>query len=165
MAGLLRKIVRAVTAKPAPPPLQAGSEAPPFSLQDHEGRTVRLGDLKGRKVLLWFFPKADTPGCTAQGCALRDRFRDFESRGIVILGASFDDQAANRSFAEKFEFPFPLLCDTERKVGLSYRACADASAGHPRRMTYLIDERGVISHVLPDVDPRTHADLVLSMLG
>jgi len=164
MVGLLRKIVRAVTAKPAAPPLQAGSEAPPFSVLDHQGRTVCLSDLRGRKVVLWFFPKADTPGCTAQGCALRDRIREFESRGVVVLGASFDDQAANRSFADKFTFPFPLLCDTDRKLGLAYRACTDTSAGHPRRMTYLIDERGVISHVLPDVDPRTHADLVLSML-
>jgi peroxiredoxin Q/BCP len=165
MAGLLRKIVRAVTAKPAAPPLQAGSQAPPFSVPDHQGHTVRLEDLRGRKVVLWFFPKADTPGCTAQGCALRDHVREFESRGVVILGASFDDQAANRAFAEKFAFPFPLLCDTDRKLGLAYRACTDASAGHPRRMTYLIDERGVISHVLPDVDPGTHADRVLSMLG
>ena len=162
--SVLRRILGRDSGEPAKL-LEPGAAAPDFSVTAHDGSTVRLRDLRGRTVVLWFFPKADTPGCTTQGCGLRDRHPDFEPLGAVILGASFDPPAANRAFAEKFGYPFLLLCDTDRSLGLAYGACDRPDAGHARRITYVIDPQGRIAHVLPKVDPATHTALVLSLLG
>lgn len=142
-----------------------GSPAPDFRGTAHDGTTVSLGDFRGRTLLLWFYPRADTPGCTKEGCDLRDGFAELGRRGVAVVGCSFDDVPANRAFAEKFAFPFPLLCDTDRRIGLAYGACARPDAGHPQRISYLIDAKGVVRACLEKVDPATHAAEILSRLG
>lgn len=100
-----------------------------------------------------------------QGNGFRSQYAEFESRGVVILGASFDDQAANRAFAGKFDYPFALLCDTDRKLGMAYGAADKPDAGYAKRITYVIDEGGIIRHVLPKVDPTTHTADVLKLVS
>src|SRR5208282_1549103 len=95
------------------PMLNAGDLAPDFTLLTHEGQPLSLSSLRGHKVLLWFYPKADTPGCTAEGCSLRDQYSYYEENHIVVLGVSFDNVEDNAAFVKKFNFPFTLLCDTE----------------------------------------------------
>jgi len=145
--------------------LEAGTAAPGFRATAHDGSVVALGDLRGRKVVLWFYPKADTPGCTIEGKGFCSAHADFESRGVVILGVSFDDRAANAAFAEKFAFPYPLLCDTDRRIGMAYGACDSPGAKHARRITYVIDEHGIIRHALPKVDPATHLTEILALVS
>ncbi|MFN7133963.1 MAG: peroxiredoxin, partial [Myxococcales bacterium] len=112
-------------------------------------------------VVLWFFPKADTPGCTAEGCSFRDLKAEFEKKNAVILGASFDTAAENRAFAEKFHFNFPLLCDTDRALGLAYGAADSRDAPNARRIGVVIDPEGKIKEYLPKVDARTYPTDVL----
>lgn len=141
--------------------LQPGDEAPSFRVKDHEGNEVALEDFRGKKVLLWFYPKADTPGCTIEGRALRDKYDEIQALGLVVLGVSFDTPEENKAFAEKYSFPFPLLCDTERELGLAFGACDDKGAEYARRISYVIDEEGRIAFAYPKVTPTTHADEVI----
>ena len=135
--------------------LKPGDTAPHFEVQDHEGKTVRLQDFRGKTVVLWFYPKADTPGCTAEGCSFRDLDADFKAKNAVILGVSFDTAAENAAFAKKFHFNFPLLCDTSRKLGLDYGACDDATAANAKRIGIVIDGTGKVKSYFPKVDART----------
>ncbi|MFN2425008.1 MAG: peroxiredoxin [Candidatus Binatia bacterium] len=162
MAGFLRRLLGG--GSPAPRLLEVGSPAPDFRVPAHDGSMVSLGDLRGRKVVLWFYPKADTPGCTTEGKGFCSAHADFEARGTTVLGISFDDCAANAAFAEKFGFPYQLLCDTGREIGMAYGACDSRDAKHARRITYVIDEHGTIRHALPKVDPATHTTEVLALL-
>jgi peroxiredoxin Q/BCP len=162
MLGKLRKLLGGSPA--APKMLDPGTPAPDFRVQTHDGRTISLADLRGSKVVLWFYPKADTPGCTVEGKGLCTQQAAFDSLGAVILGVSFDAAPANKAFAEKFGFQYPLLCDTDRRIGMAYGACDSPSAGHARRISYVIDESGTIRHALANVDPATHADEVLGLL-
>lgn len=141
-----------------------GTPAPDFTLPDQDGNHLSLADLRGTKVVLYFYPKADTPGCTVEGKGLCAEYDKFESRGVRILGVSFDSVAENRAFAEKFGFQYPLLCDTKREIGLAYGACDSADAKNARRISYVIDEKGIIRHVLPKVDPQTHTREMLELL-
>lgn len=134
--------------------LKAGDVAPDFTVSDHSGKTHTLSQYRGKSVVLWFYPKADTPGCTAEGCAFRDYKAEYEKKNAVILGISFDTPAENKAFAEKFHFNFPLLSDTERKVGLAYGACDDASAPNARRAGIIIDPQGKVKAYYPKVDAR-----------
>ncbi len=145
--------------------LAVGSAAPDFSVRAHDGRIVSLRDLRGKKVVLWFYPKADTPGCTIEGKGLCSEYAGFAARGVEILGVSFDSQAENKAFAVKFGFPYALLCDTERKLGMAYGACDRPDARNARRITYVIDENGMIRQVLPKVNPDTHTAELLALLG
>ena len=166
MAKLLRKLMRRLLGDSTPARLlEVGSAAPDFRVSAHDGTTVSLSGLRGRKVVLWFYPKADTPGCTVEGKGFCSAHADFEARGVTILGVSFDDRAANAAFAGKFGFPYPLLCDTDRKLGMAYGACDSPDVRHARRITYVIDEQGTIRHVLPNVDPATHTAEVLALVG
>ncbi len=144
--------------------LKPGDEAPDFALMTHEGKPLRLLSLRGNKVLLWFYPQAGTPGCTAEGCSLRDNYEYYQENNIVVLGVSFDSVEDNAAFAHKFNFPFALLCDTERKVGLAYGACDSPKAAYAERISYLIDEQGRILRVYAQVDPRVHGAEVLADL-
>jgi len=144
--------------------LKAGDSAPDFTLATHQGKPLSLSSLRGRKILLWFYPQAGTPGCTAEGCSIRDQYEYYRDNDIVVLGVSFDSVEDNAAFANKFGFPFTLLCDTERKVGLAYGACDSPKAAYAERISYVIDEQGKILRVYPQVDPRIHAAEVLADL-
>src|SRR5688500_13557846 len=114
--------------------LKPGDAAPDFATTDERGNVVRLADFRGKTVVLWFYPKADTPGCTREGCAFRDLAAEFAAKDAVILGVSFDTPEENRSFAQKFGFKFPLLCDVDRELGLAYGACETPEEGYARRI-------------------------------
>lgn len=148
----------------APAKFARGAVAPEFVATDETGTTHRLADYRGRHVLLWFYPKADTPGCTTQGCGLRDAFARFEERGVAVLGVSVDDATANGAFREKHGLPFPLLCDTERTLGLAYGACEAADARAHRRIAVLIDGDGKVVQLWSKVDPKTFAATALAAL-
>ena len=144
--------------------LKPGDNAPDFTAVTHEGKPLSLSSLRGNKILLWFYPQAGTPGCTTEGCSLRDNYNYCQENNIVVLGVSFDPIEDNAAFAKKFSFPFALLCDTDRKVALAYGACDNPKAAYAERISYVIDERGVILRVYPQVDPRIHAAEVLADL-
>ncbi len=141
--------------------LKAGDTAPDFTLTTHEGKPLTLSSLRGRKVLLWFYPMASTPGCTAEGRGFRDQQNYFDEYNIQVLGISFDSVEDNAAFAERNSFKFPLLCDVDRKVGLAFGAASDLKARAPARVSFLIGENGVILHAYDRVNPRDHAGQVL----
>ena len=141
-----------------------GDVAADFSATDHLGRTVRLADCRGKTVVLWFFPRADTPGCTAEGCSFRDLAADYAKKNALIFGVSVDGQEANAAFAKKFHFTFALLCDTDRSLGLAYGACDDAKAATHRRVGVVIDPAGKIAQYFAKVDAKTFPTELLSSL-
>jgi len=138
--------------------LKLGAPAPAFALQDHNGKTVTSASLAGKRVLLWFYPKADTPGCTAEGQGFCARMPEL-SDGMVVLGVSFDGVDDNRAFAEKHAFPFGLLCDTDRAMSMAYGAAASAKDEYPERITYVIDADGDIewAEKVGDIEAHVHA--------
>jgi dipeptidyl aminopeptidase/acylaminoacyl peptidase/peroxiredoxin len=144
--------------------LQRGAPAPQFAVRDETGTERRLADYAGKRVLLWFYPRADTPGCTRQGCGLRDQWHDFEQRGVAVLGVSTDPVAANASFRQKLGLPFPLLCDTDRAMAVAYGAADDAKAKYARRIAVLIGADGRVEQVWSKVDPDTFAATALAAL-
>lgn len=144
--------------------LTVGDTAPDFSVKSHQGTDVSLKGLRGKNVILYFYPKADTPGCTAQGCGLRDRITKFEDKNTVVLGVSFDTVAENKAFAEKYKFPFLLLCDTEKKMGLAYGAIKTGEDKYPSRIGYVIDPSGKIKGAYPKVDANAFPDQMLAAL-
>jgi peroxiredoxin Q/BCP len=162
-AGNRRGRARGAAAEAAPK-LQRGAKAPDFALADQAGKQHTLADYRGKHVLVWFYPKADTPGCTAQGCGLRDEFAEFERRGVVVLGVSVDDAAANAAFQQKHDLPFPLLCDSKRTMGMAYGACDSADARAHRRIAVLLDGTGKVVQVWQRVDPKAFAASALAAL-
>jgi peroxiredoxin Q/BCP len=142
--------------------LKEGDAAPEFTLQSDSGAPLSLSNFRGKKVLLWFFPEADTPGCSLEGRGFRDHQEYFDENNIQIVGISFDDVDRNAAFAKKYDFKFPLVCDTNRKVALAYAACSDARAQSAERISFLIDEDGKIARVYDQVDPRDHPAKVLA---
>ncbi|MGP0628349.1 peroxiredoxin [Nitrospina sp. 32_T5] len=144
--------------------LQVGTEAPDFLVNDHNGNRVTLKDLRGQKVILWFFPKADTPGCTMEGQGFRDAFDQFKQKNTVILGVSLDNEADNKAFAEKFNFPYPLLCDVGREISLAYQAIKSKDDQYASRITYVIDENGKIVEAIDQVDTKNHANDLCSRI-
>ena len=144
--------------------LEKGSVAPEFKVKSHFGKEVSLKDFKGKNVVLWFYPKADTPGCTAEGCGFRDRQTQFNEKNAVLLGVSFDTVQENEKFAKKFGFEFTLLCDTNREIGTAYGACATKDDKHANRIAYVIGTDGKISQVYAKVDAKTFPETVLATL-
>ncbi len=149
--------------------LEVGDKAPDFKTTDQEGKPVSLADFRGKKVVLYFYPKDDTPGCTKEACAFRDGFADYRKRGIEVLGVSADSEKSHKKFAEKFHLPFRLLADTERKIVKDYGAWGEKSLYGRlfkgiHRITYLIDEKGKIAAVWPKVKPAEHAQEILASL-
>ncbi len=141
--------------------VEEGKPAPDFALESDAGETVRLSELRGKPVVLYFYPKDGTPGCTTQACALRDSYDEFRRRGIEILGVSPDGVDSHVGFREKYGLPFTLLADTELEVTRAYGVLRE-DAPYPDRSTFVIDENGVVTAVLHQVDPTTHADDVLA---
>ncbi|MHB8381215.1 MAG: peroxiredoxin [Candidatus Binataceae bacterium] len=144
--------------------LKVGDRAPEFILPAHDGRIISSADLRGRKVLLWFYPAASTPGCTVEGRGFRDHQCYYDENEIQIVGVSFDTVEDNAAFAHNNDFKFPLLSDVAREAALAYGACADSNASSPERVSFLIDEDGLIARVYAQVDPRDHPARVLAEL-
>ena len=137
--------------------LEKGTKAPNFSVKDHNGNTVSLADFSGKKIVLWFYPKADTPGCTIEGKGFRDDYEKFTEKNTVILGVSLDNEADNKAFAEKFNFPYPLLCDVNHEIALAYKAVKGSQDEYASRISYVIDESGNILEAISQVDTKTHS--------
>ena len=147
-----------------------GGQAPDFELQSDSGETVRLSALRGKQVVLYFYPKDDTPGCTTQACGIRDQYADFERAGAVVLGVSPDSVERHVKFKEKYGLPFPLLADPEHEVAELYGVWGERSyMGKTymgiRRSTFLIGADGRLERALYDVKPAAHAEDVLGILA
>ena len=150
--------------------LEIGMKAPDFTLPDKDGTPVTLSSLRGRKVVVFFFPKDNTPGCTRQACAFAANLTEFEKRGITVIGISKDSVASHVKFAEKYGLPFILLADPDRVAIEAYGVWQEKKmAGKVGmgvvRTTFLIDEEGNIAAVMPKVKPDTNAAEILAMLG
>lgn len=149
--------------------LSAGDKAPAFSLNDGEGRKVKLADFKGKKVVLYFYPRDMTPGCTKEACAFRDDISEFKKRDIVVLGVSTDDEKTHTKFTEKYELNFPLLADTGHEVADAYGVWQEKNmygkkVWGVKRVTFIIDEKGRIAHVFNKVKPEEHSREVIDVL-
>ena len=138
--------------------LQPGADAPEFLVNDHNGNKINLKDFLGKKIVLWFYPKADTPGCTMEGQGFRDDFKKFQQKDIQIFGVSLDNENDNKAFAEKFSFPYPLLCDVDREVALSYQAVSSKEDQYAARISYVIGEDGKILESIENVDTKNHSN-------
>ena len=138
--------------------LQPGTEAPAFSINDHNGNSINLKDYLGKKIVLWFYPKADTPGCTMEGQGFRDDFKKFEEKGILVFGVSLDNEKDNKAFAEKFSFSYPLLCDVNKDIALAYHAVKSADDQYAARISYVIGEDGKILESIESVDTKNHSN-------
>jgi peroxiredoxin Q/BCP len=150
--------------------IEQGQQAPDFELPDQDGESLRLSDLRGRPVVLYFYPKADTPGCTTQACGIRDHRPDYEAAGAVVLGVSPDSVKAVKKFSDKQSLNFSLLADEDHAVCELYGVWAEKSMygrtfWGALRSTFIIDPEGTVSHVIPKVSPKTHDDEVLKLLG
>jgi peroxiredoxin Q/BCP len=146
--------------------IKEGDAAPDFEARDSRGNNVRLSDLRGRKVVLYFYPKDDTPGCTKEACSFRDSFAEFGRRRIEVLGVSTDDERSHRKFAEKFSLPFTLLADTDHALADAYGVYGEKQFMGRKymgvsRKTFLIDEEGRVRKVFDKVKVDEHADEVL----
>jgi thioredoxin-dependent peroxiredoxin len=150
--------------------IEKGHQAPDFELPDQDGTPVRLSELRGRRVVLYFYPRADTPGCTTQACGIRDHAADYDAAGAVVLGVSPDTVAAVKRFHDKQSLGFTLLADEDHAVAERYGVWAEKSMyGRTSfgnlRTTFILDEAGVVRHVIPKVSPKTHDDVVLAALA
>lgn len=149
--------------------MQAGSPAPAFSLPDQDGKTVSLADLKGRWVVLYFYPRDDTPGCTKEACAFRDHFAEFKKQGVIVLGVSTDSAKSHDKFIAKYQLPFTLLVDDEKKIVEAYGVWGEKSFLGKKylgthRVTFLVGPDGRIRKVWPKVKPERHVPEVLAAL-
>jgi peroxiredoxin Q/BCP len=150
--------------------LKEGAAAPVFSGKDQDGKTVKLEDFKGEKVILYFYPKDDTPGCTAEACNLRDNYKSLLSRGFAILGVSPDDEKSHDKFKTKYTLPFSLIADPDAKIIKAYKAWGEKNMYGKKyegvlRTTYVIDETGKILKIFSKVDTKDHTRQILEALG
>jgi peroxiredoxin Q/BCP len=143
--------------------------APEFTMTDQDGKTRALSDFKGKKVILYFYPKDNTPGCTKEACGFRDHFAEFRQLGVEILGVSIDPVKSHKSFVQKYELPFTLLADTDKHLVEAYGVWGEKKLYGKKymgtnRVTYLIDEAGKIAAVFSTVKPDKHAEELLAVL-
>lgn len=146
--------------------LEVGAKAPSFETIDQDGNAVKLDDFKGKKLVLYFYPKDDTPGCTKEACAFRDNLPKFDKLNVEVLGVSVDNQKKHKKFADKYELPFKLLVDEEKIIVQAYKVWGlKKMMGREymgtNRVTYIIDENGKIMKVYPKVKPEKHAEEIL----
>lgn len=150
--------------------LEPGDKAPAFALEDQNGEKVKLSDLKGETVVVYFYPRADTPGCTTQACGIRDRSGEYADAGAKVIGISPDEVSEIAKFAGKFDLEFTLLADPDHAVAEKYGAWGEKSMYGKKYMgvlrnTYIVDAKGKVAKVLPKVQPKKHDDLVLKALA
>jgi thioredoxin-dependent peroxiredoxin len=150
--------------------IEEGKPAPDFELASDSGDTVKLSELRGKPVVLYFYPKDDTPGCTTQACGIRDVYGEFQRAGAVVLGVSPDDETSHVKFRQKYELPFALLADTDHRVAEDYGVWGEKTyQGRTymgvNRSTFVIAPDGTVKKVMRNVKPATHADDVLAALG
>ena len=138
-------------------------KAPEFTAQITSGKTIHLHDYKGKKVVLYFYPKDDTPGCTVEACGLRDQYAKIRELNAEVLGVSVDSTDSHQKFTTKFNLPFPLVADPDKKITKAYGVLNDKS-GNSRRVTFIIDEQGNIARVFETVKPDQHPQEVLEAL-
>jgi len=146
--------------------LKKGDQAPNFSAKDQDGTTHNLSDYKGKKLVVFFYPKANTPGCTAEACDLRDNFSRFEANNYALLGVSADNAKAQSNFKNKYEFPFPLLADEDKLVIQAFgvwgpKKFMGKEYDGIHRTTFVIDEKGIIEEVISEVKTKVHASQIL----
>ncbi|MEI8135163.1 MAG: thioredoxin-dependent thiol peroxidase [bacterium] len=150
--------------------LEVGDKAPDFSGIDENGAKVSLKDFKGKKVVLYFYPKDNTSGCTAEACDFRDSYSRIKRKGVILLGASPDNEKSHQKFKTKYELPFPLIADTEKVIANAYGVWQEKSMYGRKymgivRSTFVIDEKGKLIAVFPKVKVAGHVDEVLGVLG
>ena len=148
-------------------PLKVGDKVPAFSVSDDQGNTQSLSDYAGKKLIVFFYPKANTPGCTAEACDLRDHYKELQAAGYSLLGVSADSEKKQRNFSEKYDFPFPLLADEEKEVinafgvwGLKKFMGREYDGIH--RMTFIVNEKGIVERVIEKVKTKEHAAQILN---
>ena len=156
-------------SKAASAGVKVGQKAPDFTALNDTGQKVKLSDLKGKKIVLYFYPKDDTPGCTVEACAFRDGIDEIKSRGAVVLGVSVDSVESHKKFKNKFDLNFPLLSDADKAIVQAYGTWKEKSMYGKKfmgieRTTFIIDEQGRISHIFPKVKVDEHYDQVLDAL-
>jgi peroxiredoxin Q/BCP len=149
--------------------IKIGQKAPDFNVLNNKGEKVKLSDFKGKKVVLYFYPKDDTPGCTKEACSFRDGIAELKKLGAVVLGVSVDSVDSHKKFIDKFELNFPLLADTDKKMVEAYGTWKEKSMYGKKymgieRTTFIIDEQGKISHIFPKVKVDEHYDEVIEAL-
>lgn len=150
--------------------LVEGMKAPDFSGKDQSGKEISLQDLQGRKVILYFYPKDNTPGCTTESCNLRDNYRELIKKGFEVIGVSADSEKSHQSFIDKYDLPFNLISDTDREILKDYGAWGlkklygKVYEGILRK-TFIIDEHGVILKIINKVDTKNHTDQILEALN
>jgi thioredoxin-dependent peroxiredoxin len=147
-------------------PLQTGEKAPAFSAKNQNGEVVNLTDFTGQKLVLYFYPKDDTPGCTAQACSLRDNYTALLAQGYAVLGVSIDDEKKHQKFINKYDLPFSLLADTDQKIVNDYGVWVEKSMYGKTymgtaRTTFVIDEQGIISEIISKIDTKNHSTQIL----
>lgn len=150
--------------------LEQGSKAPAFKAKDQDGNTHSLKDYKGKKVVLYFYPKDNTETCTKEACNLRDNFALLKAKGVVILGVSADDEKSHKKFEKKYSLTFPLLADTDKKIIEDYGVWAEKffMGRHYMgilRTTFLINEKGIIDHIIEKVNSKEHAAQIIEVWG
>jgi peroxiredoxin Q/BCP len=157
-------LIRSAVADATPPPalLAVGSAAPDFTAVAHDGQKVELSKLKGKWVVLYFYPKDDTTGCTKEACDFRDNWTTLQKKGVAVFGVSTQDNTSHKAFASKYSLPFPLLPDDKGDLAAKYKV--PLMGGLARRITYLIGKDGKIAHVWPTVNPVGHAGEILAQI-
>lgn len=150
--------------------LEVGSTVPDFKVLDHDGNTVSKDDFKGKKFIVFFYPKASTPGCTAEACNLRDHYKELQQKGFSILGVSADSQKRQTNFRNKYEFPFPLIADQDKTLINAFgvwgpKKFMGKTYDGIHRMTFIVDEQGVVSHVIQKVKTKDHAAQILELVA
>ena len=149
--------------------LKQGDQAPQFTSKDQNGNTVSLTQFKGKKVILYFYPKDNTPGCTAEACDFRDNYQGLVTKGIDVLGVSVDDEKSHQKFITKFDLPFTLLADTNHEIVEAYGVWAEKNMYGKKymginRTTFIIDEDGIIAHIITKVDTKSPTAQVLQLI-
>lgn len=150
--------------------LKEGMKAPGFEGIDQNGRTVKLSDFTGKKVVLYFYPKDNTPGCTAEACNLRDNWNTFMKKGFIVIGVSPDSEKSHKGFAEKYTLPFPIIADTSKKILNDYGVWGEKKMYGKSfmgviRTTFIIDEQGIIEKIIAKVETAKHTEQIFNMLN